>query len=65
MTKRTMRFWLPTIVLAFSPAVAYADAGTPLMWASALHLPFGNAVIGVGEGLILAFLFRFKTPPAP
>lgn len=27
MTKRTMRFWLPAILLAFSPAVAYADAG--------------------------------------
>ncbi|MEI8372197.1 MAG: hypothetical protein WCJ35_05085 [Planctomycetota bacterium] len=60
MTKRTMRFWLPAILLAFSPAVAYADAGTPLMWASTLHLLFGNAVIGVAEGLILAFLFRLK-----
>ena len=63
MTKRTMRFWLPAIMLAFSPAVAYADAGTPLMWASALYLLFGNAIIGVGEGLILAFLFRLKSAP--
>ncbi len=63
MTKRTMRFWLPTIVLAFSPTVAYADAGTPIMWASAFHLVLGNAVIGVAEGLILAFLFRLKRAP--
>ncbi len=60
MTKGTMRFWLSAIVLAFSPAVAYADAGTPLMWASAFHLLLGNAVIGVAEGLILALLFRLK-----
>ena len=39
--------------LAFAP-FAWANAGTPLMWASALHLVFGNAVIGVGEGLLLA-----------
>ena len=63
MTKRTMRFWLPMIVLAFFPTVAYADAGTPIMWASAFHLVLGNAVIGVAEGLILAFLFRLKRAP--
>ena len=60
MTTRTMRFWLPATVLALLPAVAYADAGTPLMWAGALHLLFGNAIIGVVEGLILAFLFQLK-----
>jgi len=52
---------LPAVVLAFVPATAYADAGTPLMWAGALHLLFGNAVIGVAEGLMLVFLF--KRPP--
>jgi hypothetical protein len=41
-TKRMMTFWLPAIILAFSPAVALADAGTPLMWASAVHLLFGK-----------------------
>lgn len=63
MTKRTMRFWLPAILLAFSPAVAYADAGTPLMWASAFHLLFGNFIIGIAEGLLLAFLFRLRGTP--
>jgi hypothetical protein len=48
--------WLA--LLAFLPAVAYANAGTPLMWATILHLVFGNALIGVGEGLLLARLFR-------
>ncbi len=61
--KRTMKFWLPVIVLACSPAVAYADAGTPLMWAGTLHLLFGNAIIGIAEGLILALLFRLKRAP--
>ena len=60
MTARTLRVWLPVIVLAFSPAVAYADAGTPLMLASVFHLLIGNVAIGIGEGLLLAFLFRQK-----
>ncbi len=43
-------------ILAFPPA-ASANAGTPLMWAGALHLLFGNALIGLGEGLLLGWLF--------
>lgn len=39
------------------PRSAWADAGTPLMWAGMLHLVFGNILIGVGEGLLLARLF--------
>ena len=57
---RALKFCLPLLVLAFSPAVAYADAGTPLMWAGLFHLLIGNAIIGVGEGLILSRLFRPK-----
>jgi hypothetical protein len=60
MTMRAMKFWLPVVVLAFFPAVAHADAGTPLLWAGAFHLLLGNAIIGVAEGLILALLFRLK-----
>jgi hypothetical protein len=60
MMRRTTKFWLPLIVLAFFPAVAYADAGTPLMWASGFHLFIGNAFIGIAEGLILSLLFRPK-----
>lgn len=39
------------------PSVGYADAGTPLMWTTVLHLLLGNLVIGVVEGLLLAILF--------
>lgn len=31
--------------------------GTPLMWAGVLHLLFGNALVGMGEGTLLAWLF--------
>src|ERR1051325_7447343 len=41
------------------PQHAWANAGTPLMWAGMLHLVFGNALIGLGEGLLLAWLFSF------
>ena len=58
MTGRNIKFWLPVVVLVSFPAVALADAGTPLMLAGAFHLLFGNAVIGIAEGLILAVLFR-------
>ncbi len=39
------------------PCYARADAGTPLMWAGMLHLVLGNAFIGTGEGMLLAWLF--------
>ncbi len=37
-----------------------ANAGTPLMWASAFHLFIGNALIGIFEGMLLARIFGFK-----
>jgi len=57
-TDRITKFWLPWIAVALWPAVARADAGTPLMWASAFHLVLGNVAIGIGEGLLLAILFK-------
>jgi hypothetical protein len=42
------------------PAAAMANAGTPLMWAGMLHLVFGNALIGILEGGLLAKLFRLR-----
>ena len=60
MTSRVIKFWPPLIALMSFPAVAFADAGTPLMWAGAFHLIIGNAIIGIAEGLILAILFRQK-----
>jgi hypothetical protein len=40
------------VFLASSPA--YADAGTPLVWAGMLHLVVGNIFIGFLEGRIIA-----------
>lgn len=45
-------------VVALIPRIASANAGTPLMWAGMLHLLFGNALIGFGEGLLIAFVFK-------
>jgi len=39
------------------PQHAWADAGTPLMWAGMLHLVFGNTLVGIGEGALLAWCF--------
>jgi hypothetical protein len=58
MTSRSIAFWAVLIAIMLSPAVAFANMGTPLMIASWLHLFVGNAVIGLGEGLLLAFMFR-------
>ena len=55
---RQPTLWLMVIVLALFPAVAYADAGTPLLWAGAFHLLIGNAIIGIAEGMLLLLLFR-------
>ncbi|MBK8913093.1 MAG: hypothetical protein IPM64_00585 [Phycisphaerales bacterium] len=40
------------------PRAALANAGTPLLWAGFLHLAFGNLLIGLLEGFLLAKLFR-------
>ncbi len=46
--------------LALIPSAAHANAGTPLMWAGMFHLLIGNALIGTGEGAIIARLFKVK-----
>ncbi len=46
------------VVLTLLTQTAYADAGTPLMFLEAGFLFFGNAIIGVVEGLALALIFR-------
>lgn len=57
----------PTLLaLVLLPATAWANAGTPLIWASILHLLFGNALIGVFEGFLLHGVFKIpksKTIP--
>jgi hypothetical protein len=61
MTNRSITSWAVLTAILLSPAVAFANMGTPLMLASALHLFFGNTLIGIGEGALLAFIFR-KSP---
>ena len=34
------------------------------MWAEMLHLVFGNFLIGIGEGLVLAGVFKLRVAPA-
>lgn len=49
---------LAILALVSFPESAHADAGTPLIWAGMLHLTIGNALIGVVEGLLIAWLFK-------
>jgi hypothetical protein len=50
------------LIFVFLPAPAWANAGTPLMWAGLLHLVVGNWCIGLLEGWLLAW--RFRVPVA-
>jgi hypothetical protein len=66
---RNFRARLPWLLgagfcVASVPQTAFANAGTPLMWATMLHLAIGNALIGVFEGLLLAWLFSLKKAKA-
>lgn len=47
------------IVLALARP-ASADAGPPIFWMAGFHLVFGNLVIGLIEGVLLALLFRVR-----
>ena len=44
---------LLVLLLLGLPCTALANAGTPLMWGQAVHLMFGNILIGVLEGNLL------------
>ncbi len=63
MANRISTFWPPCIGMALWPAVAVANAGTPLMWARGIHLFIGNLAIGIGEGCLPAILFRKRAAP--
>lgn len=45
-------------LLLTAPATLFANAGTPLMWVEMGHLAFGNAIIGIVEGVLVALFFR-------
>jgi len=52
---------LTSLLLLAIPSIAQANAGTPLMWAGMLHLVFGNLIIGIAEGILLAKFFSLRT----
>ncbi|MBK8476916.1 MAG: hypothetical protein IPL39_11595 [Opitutaceae bacterium] len=54
------RWMILAVLCLVVPSVAWANAGTPLIWAKMLHLLFGNAIIGLGEGLVLSALFGLR-----
>ena len=58
--KRHLLIVLALLSVVAFPQRVWADAGTPLMWAGLLHLAFGNALIGLGEGLLLAWFFSAR-----
>ena len=45
------------LIAAMAPLAAEANAGTPLILSGALHLLFGNFVIGVAEGSLLCYIY--------
>jgi hypothetical protein len=49
-------FLISTLFLI--PQTVSANAGTPLMWAGMLHLVLGNVFIGLGEGILIAAIFK-------
>jgi hypothetical protein len=59
-TKRLPRILGLIGLLICVPLTARADAGTPLMWAGMIHLVLGNAIIGIFEGLVLAWIFKLR-----
>jgi len=46
------------LLLILTPSLAFANTGTPLMWAGMVYLFGGNVVLGAVEGAILAKWFR-------
>jgi hypothetical protein len=46
--------------LLLFPAISFANAGTALMWAKVDYWRYGNAIIGLLEGLLLAGLFKVR-----
>jgi hypothetical protein len=59
-SRRTILFLLTAILL---PTAAYADAGTPLLWAGIFQLSIGNLLIGLLEAFAILHAFRPKRNP--
>lgn len=52
------------LLMFFSYSIAYADAGTPLIFRVLWHAWVGNIIIGVIEGILIAKIFRLRLKPA-
>ncbi|MBO4795788.1 MAG: hypothetical protein J5553_00230, partial [Verrucomicrobia bacterium] len=59
-SRPSLKYWIfaGLAALLLTPATAQADVGTPLMWATLLHLFIGNLLIGIFEGYLLAKFFK-------
>jgi hypothetical protein len=57
-------FVLAVILLLAFPAGVHANVGTPLIMLGVFHLLFGNAVIGLIEGGLIAGIFKVRAPRA-
>lgn len=55
--KPCFRIFVIGLCFLACPMSAFADAGTPLMWAGLLHLTIGNTLIGILEGFLIAWAF--------
>lgn len=49
---------LALLSLLLTPAIASANAGTPLLQTGILHLFLGNSIIGIFEGYLLSWFFK-------
>ena len=59
MTRKSLiELGLFAALIIMVPCQAYANMGTPLMWAGIAHLFIGNAVIGLIEGFIIILAFK-------
>lgn len=45
------------LLFVFQPLCAFANTGTPMLWASVAHLALGNVLLGCLEGALLAKWF--------
>ena len=63
-TRSSVKLALFLLAFLFWPALLWADAGTAFMWTTLGHLVFGNAIIGLAEGFLLALVFRVRVGPA-
>lgn len=60
MMKRSLRLLFLTLAILIIHSAAHADGITPMMFAGISHLVLGNLLIGIGEGLLIGWLFKAK-----